>query len=107
MTHTHLKTPGPAAEPQEPVIDVESSEIGEHLRPHPLKIRPEGNAFTDRPISRPRECMGRFRALPDELLAHLLEYLQASSLCALGSTCKVLYAFTRVDDLWRSLFIDR
>jgi hypothetical protein len=106
MTHTRLRAIGPAAAKPDPVIDV-ASEVGEHLRPHPLGIRPEGNAFTDRPASRPRDSAGSFRALPDELLAHLLERLDAPSLRALGGTCKLLYAFTRVDDLWRTLFVER
>jgi hypothetical protein len=105
MTHAGLR-PGRPASPT--VIDVESSEVGEQLRPHPLGVRPEGNAFTDRPAARPpRDFAGRFRALPDELLAHMLEYLDARALCALGATCKLLHAFTRVDELWRALFVER
>jgi hypothetical protein len=88
-------------------IHVESDEIEEHLPFHPLRIRPQGNSFTECPRNYPRRCMGYFATLPDELLAHFLEYLEASTLLTLGSTCKALYAFTRVDDLWRSLFIDR
>jgi hypothetical protein len=88
------------------VVDVEASDPGEPMRPHPLQVRPEGNAFTDRPPARPpRDHAGLFRLLPDELLARLLEHLDARSLCTLGATCKLLHAFSRVDDLWRALFV--
>src|SRR5580698_5167722 len=109
MTRTLVRSaaagrPATASSKSDPVIDVEASEAGEHLRPHPLGVRPEGNAFTDRPVFRPpRDFAGLFRMLSDELLGRLLEYLDARSLCALGGTCKQLYAFTRVDDLWCAL----
>ena len=109
MAHTLLRPVRPPAAKAGPIIDVEASEAGEHLRPHPLGVRPEGNAFTDRPAARPpRECAGRFRALPDELLARTCSSTSTRrALCALGGTCKLLYAFTRVDDLWRTLFVAR
>jgi hypothetical protein len=74
------------------------------LPSHPLKIRPEGNAYTDLGQSI-RQRSGSFSLLPDELLMHFLEYLDDRSLLALGSSCKALYAFAHSDELWRSLFI--
>ena len=70
---------------------------------HPLGIKPLGNAYTATENIKSR-C-GVFARLPDELLNHLLETLDASALVRLGSTCKALYAFTGADELWRSLFI--
>jgi hypothetical protein len=64
------------------------------LPSHPLGIRPEGNAYTDLSQSI-RQKSGSFSLLPDELLMHFLEYLDAQA----------LYAFSHSDDLWRSLFV--
>lgn len=74
------------------------------LPSHPLGVRPEGNAYTDRSQG-VRQKAGRFSLLPDELLMHFLEYLNDHSLLALGSTCKALYAFSYSNELWRALFI--
>ncbi len=66
---------------------------------HPLGIKPLGNAFAaEKNI---KAAAGYFSALPEELLIQLLEYLEATSLSQLGRTCKVLYAFSRFEDLWK------
>lgn len=70
---------------------------------HPLDIKPAGNAYTATENIKSR-C-GAFARLPDELLNHFLESLDADALVALGATCRALYAFTRLDELWRALFI--
>ena len=44
--------------------------------------------------------------LPDELIIQVLESLDATSLQCLGSTCKALYAFSRFEDLWKTLCIE-
>jgi hypothetical protein len=44
--------------------------------------------------------------LPDEVVATVLEYLDAPQLDLLGSCCKFLYAFCRSEDLWKALFIE-
>jgi len=71
--------------------------------PHPLDIKPAGNAFTASENIKAR-C-GYFARLPDELLNHILESFDADILLRLGSTCRALYAFTRLDELWRALFV--
>lgn len=43
--------------------------------------------------------------LPDELIIQVLEELDASSLKNLGFTSKALYAFSRFEDLWKTLCI--
>ena len=73
------------------------------LRRHPLGVKPSGNAYTATEDLKDR-C-GDFRRLPDELIITLLEYLDASALIKLGSTCKALYAFSRAEELWKALFV--
>jgi hypothetical protein len=71
--------------------------------PHPVGIRPAGNAYTA--TENIRANCGSFARLPDELLNHLLESFDAEPLRRLGGTCRALYAFTRLDELWRALFV--
>jgi hypothetical protein len=82
------------------------SEEGDVLVSHPLGVRPEGNAYADHSGADLRANAGLFRQLPDELLSYFLEYLAPTDLVSVGSTCRVLYAFTRVDDLWKSIFVE-
>jgi hypothetical protein len=70
---------------------------------HPLGIKPSGNAYTASQNIKTK-C-GSFAMLPDELLGHILESFEADTLIRLGSTCRALYAFTRLDELWRALFV--
>ena len=81
--------------------DVESSVTVVPL--HPLGIKPAGNAYTS--STNIRSTMGIFASLPDELIIQVLEYLDSTSLLQLGATCKAFYAFSRLDDLWKALFI--
>jgi hypothetical protein len=73
--------------------------------PHSLDIKPAGNAFTAAYNLR-NVSGGLFSALTDELVVQILELLDGSSLLRVGATCKVLYAFARADDLWKTLFIE-
>lgn len=70
---------------------------------HPLGIKPAGNAYTA--SENIKSNCGLFASLPDELLSHVLESFKADVLIRLGSTCRALYAFTRLDELWRALFV--
>ena len=70
---------------------------------HPLGVKPAGNAYTASENIKSR-C-GLFARLPDELLSHMFESFEADVLIRLGSTCRALYAFTRLDELWRALFV--
>jgi hypothetical protein len=70
---------------------------------HPLGVKPAGNAYTA--TQNLKDAAGSFRFLPDEVLVQLLEYLEAQDLIQLGSTCKALYAFTRLEELWKTLFL--
>jgi hypothetical protein len=70
---------------------------------HPLGVKPAGNAYTASENIKSR-C-GLFARLPDEVLSHILESFEADVLVRLGSVCRALYAFTRLDELWRALFV--
>ncbi|KAF2159305.1 hypothetical protein M409DRAFT_30181 [Zasmidium cellare ATCC 36951] len=87
----------PAARPKE---DNDSTLV----RRHPLGVRPPGNALTS--TFNLKDSCGGFARLPDELIAQLLEILEAASLLRLGATCRALHAFTRNEELWRTLFVE-
>jgi hypothetical protein len=70
---------------------------------HPLGVKPSGNALLA--AVNLRNAIGTFGLLPDELILILLEFLDCPSLLRLGRTCKALYAFTRAEDLWKTIFI--
>lgn len=74
------------------------------VRRHPLGVRPSGNALTSN-VNLKDSC-GGFARLPDELIAQLLEILDARDLLRLGGTCRGLHAFTRNEELWRALFVE-
>ena len=71
---------------------------------HPLKVRPGGNAYIGE--ANIKLAAGLFFVLPDELIISILEYLGPTSLLQLGSTCKAMYAFSRLEELWKTLFIE-
>lgn len=85
-------------------LDPSSDEEPAVIPPHPLGIKPAGNALTANANLKAKA--GYFSILPDELLAQFLECLDAPALLRLGGTCKALYAFTRFDELWRALFTE-
>lgn len=70
---------------------------------HPLSIKPAGNAYTA--TKNIKLAAGLFMGLPDELIIQVLESLDASSLKRLACTSKALYAFSRFEDLWKTLCI--
>ncbi|KAL6246475.1 hypothetical protein RBB50_006712 [Rhinocladiella similis] len=82
----------------------DSLALEDETEPHPLGVRPAGNALTS--SENAQKYMGFFGQLPDSLLLMLLEFLDESSLVALGSTCRGLYAYSTFDQLWRDLAIN-
>ncbi len=68
---------------------------------HPLDVRPIGNVYTATKVS----CTGRFSRLPEEVFVQILEHLEPTSLLRLGATNRSLYAFSRLDELWKNFFI--
>lgn len=84
--------------------DLEPLDIPETIPTHPLGVKPSGNGLTA--SWNLRSAIGYWGILPDELIALLLETLDAKTLRQLGSTCKALYAFTRSEELWKAVFIE-
>ena len=75
------------------------------LPSHPDGIRPLGNLYSAT-RSNLKVNAGLFSHLPDELLIHVLEQLDALALLRIGATCKALYAFARHDELWKTLVVE-
>ena len=75
-----------------------------HFASHPLEIKPNGNAYAAK--SSLRIHTGYFFPLTDELIVQILEELGAEDLLSLGSTCRALFAFSRFEELWKTLFIE-
>lgn len=72
---------------------------------HPLGIKPLGNQYFSSGRNA-RSSLGTLGGLPDEMLLHFLDYVDPSSLRLLGHTCRFLFAFCRLDDLWKSHFLE-
>lgn len=96
---TSLTTTTSSLNPEE-----EDSEPTETTPVHPLGVKPSGNALLA--STNLRTAIGNFRLIPDDLILTLLEYLDGNSLLSVGRTCKAFYAFTRAEELWKSVFIE-
>ncbi|KAI1490688.1 F-box domain-containing protein [Biscogniauxia mediterranea] len=72
---------------------------------HPHGVKPLGNQYFASG-STAREYLGPMARLPDEMILHMLEYLDTDSLRDIGFTCRFLYAFSQLDDLWKTLFLE-
>lgn len=93
----------PSKRPKIFAPQTDDQDVATAVPSHPLGVRPAGNAYTASENIKAR-C-GSFAHLPDELLSHMLDSFDADVLIRLGSTCRALYAFTRLDELWRALFV--
>lgn len=82
---------------------MDDEDVAAAVPSHPLGVKPAGNAYTA--SENIKSHCGLFARLPDELLSHIFESFEADVLLRLGSTCRALYAFTRLDELWRALFV--
>lgn len=110
-----LETPGIATAESRPTKKLKTSAVATFenddedvaaataVPSHPLGIKPAGNAYTA--SENIKSKCGLFASLPDELLSHILESFEADILISLGRTCRALYAYTRLDELWRALFV--
>ena len=76
------------------------------IPPHPLRIKPSGNAFTSSPSNLRDTSLGMLAVFPDELVLQVLGYLDADRLKAVGAASKALYGFSRAEELWKQLFIE-
>lgn len=73
------------------------------IPPHPLGIKPAGNAYSVK--ENIMASAGFFAILPEELIIQTFEHLDATALQQLQRSCKALYAFARLEDLWKTLYI--
>lgn len=71
---------------------------------HPLGVKPSGNAYTTSIDM--KAAAGALSVVPDEILIQIFEYLDAPSLSSIGSSCKALHAFSRLEDFWKSLCLE-
>jgi hypothetical protein len=85
--------------------DVNDASAEIEIQPHPLLIKPSGNAFTSASNLRDTSC-GLFALFPDELILQVLGYLSEDELNAVGATSKGMYGFSRAEELWKTLFIE-
>jgi hypothetical protein len=87
------------------LLERDGQGAGESIPIHPMGIKPLGNQYLATG-SNARRYIGTVGLLPDEMILQLFEYLDAASLRKLSSTCRFLYAFGQLDDLWKSLFVE-
>ncbi|KAJ5289202.1 hypothetical protein N7478_002232 [Penicillium angulare] len=84
-------------------LALEEDQDVEAIPSHPLGVKPSGNALLA--TSNLRSAIGTWQLLPDELILLIFEYLNGRDLLGIGRTCKAFYAFTRAEDLWKTLFV--
>ncbi|KAK8126331.1 uncharacterized protein PG998_002090 [Apiospora kogelbergensis] len=95
------REPRVATFPVEPQVE----STAEAIPVHPLGVKPLGNQYFAAGPSA-RGSLGFLGFLPDEMILQVLELLGAESLKTLGATCRFLYAFCHLDDLWKPLFLE-
>ncbi|KAI0539955.1 hypothetical protein GGR58DRAFT_462594 [Xylaria digitata] len=87
------------------VLDHDALSVIDSIPIHPMGIKPLGNQyFANAPNA--RQYTGIVGQLPDEMILHLLEYLDVTSLRKFASTCRFLHAFGQLDELWKALFLE-
>ena len=85
--------------PDEHGLDAEGS-FDAVIPQHPMGIKPAGNQFVAE--HNIKAAAGVFSYVPDELLIQLFEFFEPLSLLQIGATCKALYAYSRLEDLWKT-----
>jgi hypothetical protein len=76
---------------------------------HPLGLKPWGNLImaSGQGVACRRDAgLGSMRCLPDEVLLHIMECLDAAALERVGSCSKQLYVTARHQPLWKQLTAD-
>ena len=75
------------------------------VRPHPLGIKPSGNALLAGATAQRTKTLGPLLGqLPDEVLMTIIqEITDPKTLLALGHVCKCLYGFCWTDELWKHM----
>jgi hypothetical protein len=79
-------------------------------RKHPHGVQPLGNYFLYGAGSSQEDTrtlsLGYLSMLSDELLIDLMNFFEPTELCKLAQSSKVLYIFTRDEDLWKEFCMD-
>lgn len=75
------------------------------IPPHPLGVKPLGNKYFSEGEDA-RKFLGALQVLPDEMLMHLLEFLDKRALRLLGYTCRFLFACCVFDEIWKTIFLE-
>lgn len=78
-------------------------------KPHPLQIKPSGNALMNPERARAArfQGLGAFAVLPDELLLDVLANLNPPSLFTLQAVSSAFFAFTRSDATWKHHYLSQ
>lgn len=79
----------------------EEASISIVIPPHPLRIKPSGNAYTSA-LNLRDTSTGPFAVFPDELIIEVLGCLDAVGLALLGATSKAFCSFSRHEELWKT-----
>ncbi|KZV86220.1 Clavaminate synthase-like protein [Exidia glandulosa HHB12029] len=76
-------------------------------RPHPLGLKPSGNALfdPDRVRNARIASLGSFARLPDELILDLFSFLDARTVFRLQVVSRAFFAFTRHQALWKVYYL--
>lgn len=80
-----------------------SSSFSTLTLPHPLGLKPLGNSLLA--TTNAKSNLGYLYSFPDDLILHLLSFLDQYQLLSLSRTCHALYVFTNQDQLWKDLFL--
>ncbi|WFD31280.1 hypothetical protein MSPP1_002314 [Malassezia sp. CBS 17886] len=78
------------------------------LGPHPLGLRPLGNALMQRGHDTRRTGLGALARMDDSLLILLLtEYVDDAALCRFAATSRMAYALASMPSVWRERYFIR
>ena len=76
--------------------------------PHPLAVKPAGNAFFASTPSNRSLTLGSIAILSDELIMHILTsyHLSAPEIATLSCVSRGMRAFANSEAIWRNLFVE-
>lgn len=74
------------------------------ILPHPLGIKPAGNGLLA--TDDIKLAAGFFVRLPDELIVHILEFLQPEEILGFRRSCKAILALCLNEETWKTKYIE-
>lgn len=85
------------------------SPAGDLHRPHPLLVKPSGNALLNPTVAGAARCggLGTLSRLPDELLLSMLSTFPGPTLFRLQALSRFLFAASRHQALWKVIYVSR